>query len=115
MRLLSQSKPQSMLNDFNPSSSLSSSSEPTPIFSQKVLERCHVLLPDTPRPTSAVFYDGYYYGYVKFFPTVEAARRAADRLINRGNKVILTRVPKGLVLWVLEPEAQLVAKPELGQ
>jgi hypothetical protein len=85
--------------------------EPTPIFSQKVIDRCHVVLPDTPKPTSAVCYDGQFYAYVKFFTDVEAARRKAQLLAQRGNAVILTRVPKGLVLWVHEPEAQLVHKP----
>lgn len=84
--------------------------EPTPIFAQKVVERCHVFLPDTPKPTSAVFYDGNYYAFVKCFPTVEAARQKADLMTQRGNTVILTRVPKGLVLWVLERDAKPVGK-----
>ncbi len=86
------------------------SAEPTPIFAQKVLHRCHVLLPDTQRPTSAICYEGQFYAYVRFFASVDAARRKADLMTQRGNTVVLTRVPKGLVLWVLEPDAQVVHK-----
>jgi hypothetical protein len=84
--------------------------EPTPIFSQKLVDRCHILLPDTPKPTSAIHYEGQYYAYVKFFPTVEIARQKADLMAQRGNTVLLTRVPKGLVLWVHEPDARLASK-----
>jgi hypothetical protein len=55
-----------------------------------------------------VCFEGQFYAYVKFFPTVEAARQKANLMIQRGNTVLLTRVPKGLVLWVLEPDAQPV-------
>ncbi|GAB4379370.1 MAG: hypothetical protein Kow00121_33410 [Elainellaceae cyanobacterium] len=82
--------------------------EPAPIFVQKLVDCCHVTLPDTTKPTSAICYEGQFYTYVKFFPTVEAARSKAELLIHRGNAVILTRVPKGLVLWVLEPDARPV-------
>lgn len=81
--------------------------EPTPIFSQKLVDRCHIVLPDTPKPTSAICYEGQYYAYVKFFPNVETARQKADLMTQRGNAVLLTRVPKGLVLWVHEPDATL--------
>lgn len=80
--------------------------EPTPIFSQKLVDRCHVLLPGTSIPTSAIYYEGQYYAYVKFFPSVEIARQKATLMSQRGNTVLLTRVPKGLVLWVLEPDAR---------
>ncbi len=84
--------------------------EPTPIFSQKLVDRCHILLPDTPTPTSAIHYEGRYYAYVKFFPTVEIARQKADLIAQRGNLVLLTRIPKGLVLWVHEPDARPASK-----
>lgn len=84
--------------------------EPTPIFSQKLVDRCHILLPDTPTPTSAIYYEGRYFSYVRFFPSVDIARQKADLLMQRGNAVLLTRIPKGLVLWVYEPDAQPVGK-----
>jgi hypothetical protein len=83
---------------------------PAPIFSQKLVERCHVILPDSPKPTGAIVYEGQYYVYVKFFANADGAQRGASRLISKGNAVILTRAPKGLVLWVHEPEAVLATK-----
>lgn len=82
------------------------SSESVPIFVQKLVDRCHILLPDESKPTSAICYEGQFYAYVKFFSTIEAARQKAELLNSRGNTAILTRVPKGLVLWVLELDAQ---------
>lgn len=93
--------------NFSPSNPI----EPTPIFAQKLVDRCHVLLPDTSKPSSAIFFEGRYYVYVRFFPSVEAARQKAALMSKRGNLVILTRVPKGLVLWVYEPDARLAQKP----
>lgn len=83
---------------------------PTPIFSQKLVDRCHISLPDTPRPTSAIHYEGQYYAYVKFFQTVEVARQKAELLKQRGNQVLLTRVSKGVVLWVHEVDAQPISQ-----
>ncbi|MBE9179762.1 hypothetical protein IQ268_14425 [Oculatella sp. LEGE 06141] len=84
--------------------------EPTPIFVQKLVERCHIALPDTPKPTSAIFYEGQFYAYVRFFSSVDVARQKAALMTARGNNVILTRVPRGLVMWVHEPEARLAQK-----
>lgn len=77
---------------------------------QKLVKRVHVHLPDTPTPTSAIFYNEQFYAYVKFFPNLQAAERAVERLTMRGNSVVLTRITKGFVLWVLEPEARLVER-----
>lgn len=91
---------------FNYSNSKFTAANSAPIFAQKLVDRCHVHLPGESKPTSAICYDGQFYAYVKFFPTLEAARQKADLLIQRGNAALLTRVPTGLVLWVLEPDAQ---------
>lgn len=78
------------------------------ILEDKSLKKCHVSFPDTAKPMSAVVYNNQFYCYVRFFPTLEAAQRAARRSMSHGNQVLLTRIPKGLVLWVLEPEAYLI-------
>jgi ATP-dependent exoDNAse (exonuclease V) alpha subunit len=98
-----------MPDSFN--SSASEGGVPVPLFlDPKSAKKCHVYLPGNPEPTSAIIYNNRFYGYVKFFPDLEAARRATERLQARGNEVVLTRVAKGVVLWVLEPEARLVLK-----
>jgi hypothetical protein len=86
-------------------------SMPVPmVLAQRSVQRCHIDLPGVPRPTSAIVHNGQYYAYVRFFPTLEAAKRPVERLIAKGNAVILTKVPKGFVLWVLEPDAQPATK-----
>ncbi len=78
-----------------------------PIIDQKLVINCHIYLPDTPKAVSAICYNGDYYSYVRLYPNVEAAQRGVDRMLSLGNTVVLTQVRKGLVLWVLEPDARL--------
>jgi hypothetical protein len=84
------------------------SKELIPIVMQKVTDRCHVVLPGTAKPTSAITFDDKFYIFVKFFASDAIARQKADLMVSRGNQVVLTRVPKGLVLWTLEADAELV-------
>ena len=98
-----------MLEHQQVSSSPSTALDPL-VLEQRNLQCCHVCLPDTSKPTSAIAYDGHFYCYVRFFSTLEAAQRGMERLQTRGNQVILTKVLKGFVLWVLEPDAQLAIK-----
>ncbi|WP_448570731.1 hypothetical protein [Trichothermofontia sp.] len=83
---------------------------PCPVIDQRLVINCHIRLPDTPKAVSAVCYNGDYYSYVRLYPNAEAAKRGVDRLLGLGNTVILTQVRKGLVLWVLEPDARLAHK-----
>ena len=78
-----------------------------PILHGKSVKSCHITAPDLPKPMGAILYEGKYYSYFRYYDDVEAVQRAATRLIARGDRVLLTRVRKGLVLWVFEPEAQL--------
>jgi hypothetical protein len=86
------------------------SKELIPIVMQKVTDRCHVVLPGTVKPTSAITFDDGFYIFVKFFASDAVARQKADLMVSRGNQVVLTRVPKGLVLWTLESDAELVKR-----
>lgn len=97
-----------MLDDLTAASSGSSMEPNIPLLPQRLVKCCHVQLPDTPKPTSAIVYQGRFYAYVKRFPTLEAAQRGAQRLVQRGNAVVLTQIPKGAVVWVLELDAQPV-------
>ncbi|MBW4517233.1 MAG: hypothetical protein KME11_18660 [Timaviella obliquedivisa GSE-PSE-MK23-08B] len=71
-------------------------------------DRCHLVLPGTAKPTSAITFDDKFYIFVKFFPSDAMVRQKADLMVSRGNQVVLTKVPEGLVLWTLEPDAELV-------
>jgi hypothetical protein len=87
--------------------------QPLQVLARQAFKTCHVQLPDLPDATSAIYYNRQFYCYVRFYPTVEAAQRGAQRLMDRGNPVVLTQVPKGLVLWVSEPDATLATKSNI--
>ncbi len=79
-------------------------------LNRKYVITCHVVIPDDPKPVSAISYQNRFYSYLKFYPAIEPAGRAAKRLMVKGEAVILTPVPKGLILWVFEPDAQLAKR-----
>jgi hypothetical protein len=79
------------------------------LLNRRDIRTCHIILPDDPRPISAIRYQNKYYSYLKFYPATEPAERAARRLIEKGEAVVLTQVPKGLILWVFEPDAKLAS------
>lgn len=79
-----------------------------PIQAMKDVRRCHVTIPDMDKPVGAVFYNNSYYSYVMAYTKKDAAHRGAHRLSQKGNRVLLTRTPRGLILWVAEPDAQRV-------
>lgn len=96
-----------MLNDVQFDSQASMSPRIVLLLNGKSVRNCHIVLPDMPKPVAAIVYDNKLYSYVRFYNAMEPAQRAAARLIMRGNEVILTQVRRGLILWVLEPDAQL--------
>jgi hypothetical protein len=80
---------------------------PPVILNRQAFKSCHIYLPDLPKPVGAIAIGDQLFSYVRLYPTLEAAQRGSDRLTQRGNLTVLTQVPKGLVLWVLEPDARL--------
>jgi hypothetical protein len=99
-----------MLNPIRSTVQVDGSTHPLPVLQRQAYKTCHIQLPDTPEPISAIVYANQFYSYVRFYSSLEATQRASERLIRLGNQVVLTQVPKGLVLWVFEPDAQLVSK-----
>lgn len=85
-----------------------SNSATPPIVDRTTLKTCHIRLPDVSKPVAAIVHNQGLYSFVKLYPTLEAATLASRRLLSRGNPVVLTQVPKGWVVWVLEPDAQFV-------
>lgn len=94
---------------FGESRSFTAVNSMPPIIDRKSVRSCHIQLPDTPKPVGAIVYHGQFYGYVRFYSDLEAAGRACNRLQQKGNPIVLTQVPKGLILWVLEPDAKLAS------
>jgi hypothetical protein len=82
--------------------------EAVPIIPYNAVDRCHVRLPDMERPTIAILYNGAFYIYVMVCPDLRVSRRKVELLLKRGRTVVLTSVPKGFALWVLDKEAKPV-------
>ncbi len=86
---------------------------PLVILSPKSVSFCHVSIPDHSRPCSALRYQDHYYLFVRVFADRAKAQEVAKRLTTKGDAVVLTELPKGYGLWVLEPTAQPVAERQL--
>lgn len=90
-------------------SQFAASSSKIPVLSGKTVKSCHVIVPDLPKPVAAIAYAGEFYSYFRCYQDVTAVQRAAVRLISRGDRILLTQVRRGLILWVLEPDAQIAS------
>ena len=78
-----------------------------PVLNHSTVKKCHIIVPDLPKPVGAIAHEGEFYSYFRAYEDVASVQRVAAKLIRRGDKVLLTQVRKGLILWVLEPDAQL--------
>lgn len=96
-----------MLSNANSGASQQSSARIPLILDRTLVRTCHITLPDTPKPVAGILFKKQLYSYVRFYPTLETAQRGYERLLQRGNLAVLTRISKGLVLWVCEPDARL--------
>jgi hypothetical protein len=78
-----------------------------PILNRTAFQSCHIVLPDEDKPVSAVRYGNQFFSYFRAYNSIETVQKDAARLMSRGDRVVLTQVRKGLVLWVFEPDAKL--------
>ncbi|BAU42740.1 hypothetical protein [Leptolyngbya sp. O-77] len=99
------------LNPTSPSGlpNVSSSRLPT----VKILElrtdyrSCHIVLPDSNERTAAIALAGEYYSFFRVEKSEARAQSICAKLIQRGHRPVITRVPKGFAVWTLEPNAQI--------
>ncbi|MEO1211476.1 MAG: hypothetical protein AAFX78_18340 [Cyanobacteria bacterium J06638_20] len=66
---------------------------------------CHVVLSDTGERLAAIQFDGNYYSFFRSVTEKQRALELSRKLQNRGDSVVITKTPKGFVLWVLETTA----------
>jgi hypothetical protein len=69
---------------------------------------CHVVLSDTGERLPAIQFDGNYYSLFRSVTEKQRALELSRKLQNRGDSVVITKTPKGFVIWVLEPTANPV-------
>jgi hypothetical protein len=92
------------------SESTTNSTGPAPtkiIQSKNQYHTCRIKVPDLEKPVAAVCVDQEYYS---FFKAVEAADKTLEivaKLGHVGDSTVITKTPKGYVIWVKEPNAQL--------
>lgn len=68
-------------------------------------QTCRIQVPETDRRFFAILVNGDYYRLFRARKTKEKATQMADRLRQRGDRVMLTATPQGYALWIWEPEA----------
>lgn len=68
---------------------------------------CHILLPDSNERTAAIALAGEYYSFFRVEKSQARAQSICAKLIQRGHRPVITRVPKGFAVWTLEPNAQI--------
>ena len=78
------------------------------IESRSQYRHCHITVPDLEHPVAAVFVDGEFYSFLKAVKKAEKAIEIAAKLGNSGDKTVITKTPKGYVIWVREPEGYSV-------
>lgn len=67
---------------------------------------CHISVPDLDERMAAVLVNEQYYGLFKVLSSREEAITIADRLLQKSEPLVLTRLGKGYGVWVWEPDAQ---------
>ena len=69
-------------------------------------QTCHIWVPDMLQRIAAICVRGHYYSYFKIASNQKQALQIADKLSRRNDPSIITQIPKGYAIWVLEPTAQ---------
>ncbi|MBF2078833.1 MAG: hypothetical protein IGR76_10020 [Synechococcales cyanobacterium T60_A2020_003] len=75
-------------------------------------QSCHILLPDHHR-VAALQFENQYYSFFKTELDGSVAMKVAGRLQERGDRLIITQIPKGFALWVWEPKALPIGRSSL--
>jgi hypothetical protein len=55
---------------------------------------------------AGICFQDSYYSFFKVVTTLDRAKQLVNRLVERGNRSVVTTTPKGYVLWVYEAKAQ---------
>jgi len=87
-----------------------SSDTPHVLESRNRYRSCHIVLSDTGERMPAIQFEGEYYSFFRSVTDKQRALELASKLQNRGHSAVVTKTPKGFVVWAYEPNARL-AKP----
>jgi hypothetical protein len=65
---------------------------------------CHIRVPDDTQRLAAVLVGTKYYSFFRLIKEHQKTLQVAARLVYRGGEVVITKVAKGEVIWVYEPD-----------
>ncbi|MBE9032211.1 hypothetical protein IQ266_20945 [filamentous cyanobacterium LEGE 11480] len=69
---------------------------------------CFIEIPEEDKPIAGIEVIGKYYSFARFCPDQARAFETTSRLLDRERLSIITRSPKGYIVWRWEPEAILI-------
>ena len=76
------------------------------LISRRQYRTCHIHVPDLEQHLSAIQTGQDFYSFYKVFADEQKLIHLMCKLGNRGDRMALTRSPKGYTLWVWEPDAE---------
>jgi hypothetical protein len=88
-----------------------SGTKPTPflvLISRQQYLTCHIKVNDVDLPIAAIAIGKDFYSYFRIIPKSHEVFKFILRLSYRGDRFVVTLAPKGYVLWLYEPQAQMV-------
>lgn len=101
-------------NFAQPSQSINSPPTPSRNFDQvpiltsrNLYQPCHIRVPDLKQRLAAIKFEGAYYSLFRIETDLERAIERIQQLNQRSDKAVITPSPRGYIIWVLEPEAQV--------
>jgi len=94
----------------NSQPTLSHNSDRVPILtSRNLYQPCHIRVPDLKQRLAAIQFEDAYYSLFRIETDLNRAIERIQQLSQRSDKAVITPSPRGYIIWVLEPEAQLQA------
>lgn len=81
--------------------------EPEILTNADHYETCRIQVANIDRRFFAILVNGEYYRLFRSRKTADKAIEMADRLRERGDRVVITKLPQGHALWIWEPQAYI--------
>jgi len=83
------------------------------LASRATYRACHIEIPGQPFAVAAIAVEGYLYSLFKVTQTQSSAAEILKRLHSRGDRMVVTIIPKGYAIWIFEPKASVCQRQHL--
>ncbi|MGI0490709.1 hypothetical protein ACN4EG_02760 [Alkalinema pantanalense CENA528] len=85
------------------------------LHNRQQYRNCYITLADEVKPIAAIEYQDAYFSFFKTVADRSRADQLAAKLLNKGNSLVMVEIPRGVSLWIYEPDAQPVLRnPKQG-